>query len=201
MLGNFLNSPVTIIKLGGSLFDMPDLKSRLLRFLGEQAFARPVIIPGGGRFANEVRRVDELLDLGDDLAHELGVQTLSLTARLVAGLSPRLQLATSPDQLSSIWEADLLPVLDVAELTLQQSPLPASWDVTSDSIAAWVCSLREESQLVLVKSVPLIGSLSLSEAAKLGLVDAYFPVAASGLQHLSWCNLRDAAPHLKKWSP
>lgn len=199
MLSTLCESPVTVIKLGGSLFDLPDLGSRLLRFLNGQTFARPVIIPGGGRFADEVRRVDELLGLGDDLAHELGVRTLSLTSRLIAGLSERFQLATSPDQLSSIWEAGLLPVLDIAELTLQHSPLPASWAVTSDSIAAWVCSLHEESQLVLVKSVPLGGSPSLSDAAELGLVDGYFPNAASGLQHLSWCNLRDAAPRLEPW--
>ncbi len=171
-----------------------------MQFLEKQAFVRPIVIPGGGRFADEVRRLDDQVDLGDTLAHDLGVRTLSITARLVAGLSPRFQLATSPDQLSAIWEADLLPVLDVAELTLQHSSLSESWEVTSDSIAAWVCSLHKESQLVLVKSVPLSGSPSLSEAAELGMVDRDFPVVASGLQHLSWCNLRDEAPRLKKWS-
>lgn len=199
MLSILHEIPVTVIKLGGSLFDLPDLESRLLSFLDEQAFARPIILPGGGRFADEVRRLDDLCGLGNPLAHELGVRTLSLTARLVAGLSPRFQLATSPDQLSSNWEADLLPVLDVAELTLQHSPLPASWDVTSDSIAAWICSLHKDSQLVLVKSVPLADSPSLSEAANLGLVDGYFPVVADSLQHLSWCNLRDKDLHLESW--
>lgn len=201
MFNVFYKSPVTVIKLGGSLFDLSDLESRLLRLLDEQAFERPIIIPGGGRFADEVRRVDDLCRLGDTLAHELGVRTLSLTSRLIAGLSPRFQLANSPDKLQTIWEADQFPVLDVADMTLLHSQLPASWDVTSDSIAAWVCSLHGESQLVLVKSVPLSDSPQLSEAAELGLVDGYFPTAASGLQQLSWCNLRDTTLRLDIWSP
>ena len=199
MLSILRDIPVTVMKLGGSLFDFPELSGRLVQFLDEQIFARPVIIPGGGRFADEVRRLDNLYNLGETQSHELAVKTLSLTSRLIAGMSSRFQFASSPDQLPEIWNAELLPVLDVTELVLRQSSLPASWEVTSDSIAAWLCSLHQDSQLVLMKSVPFDGTVSLSEAAKLGLVDDHFPTAASGLRQLSWCNLRDANPRLELW--
>ena len=52
--------------------------------------------------------------------------------------------------------------------------LPASWDVTSDSIAAWVAREAGAGRLVLVKA-----------AAGLG-VDEYFPTALEGARFETW---------------
>ena len=44
-------------------------------------------------------------------------------------------------------------VLLPAALLVEREPLPASWDVTSDSIAAWVAGAAGAGRLVLVKPV------------------------------------------------
>ena len=88
-----------------------------------------------------------------------------------------------------------LPILAPAEWLRAADPLPHSWDVTSDSIAAWVAGQVFARQLVLLKSVDLLvqgadrtapgfraGRDELAVLARKGIVDAYLPRAlASGM--------------------
>ena len=69
-------------------------------------------------------------------------------------------------------------------------PLPHSWDVTSDSIAARLAVLAGADELVLLKSGLPAGSLTLAQAAETGYVDRYFPVAAAGVPRVRCVNLR-----------
>ncbi|QDT30801.1 amino acid kinase family protein [Thalassoglobus polymorphus] len=199
MLNTFKEHPATIIKLGGSLFDLPDLGTRLEDFLERHRFPNPILIPGGGPFADAVRELDQLHHLGDTASHEIGTHTLSLSARFVASLSNRFVLTTSPDEFDRCWTQQTIPIFDAAAMTMKHSPLPSSWDVTSDSIAAWTCSLHSESQLVLVKSADLPTSLSYQGATQAGLVDAHFPNIAENLTNISWCNLRGESPTISCW--
>ena len=52
--------------------------------------------------------------------------------------------------------------------------LPRSWDVTSDSIAAWAAIQLHATELILLKScrVPIT---NIEELANLGIVDAHLP--------------------------
>jgi aspartokinase-like uncharacterized kinase len=82
---------------------------------------------------------------------------------------------------------------------LPLDPLPASWQVTSDSIAAWVAGDAGASRLVLVKEVdglfarwpprgePL-ARLTVAELAALrpGGVDAYLPTALENASFETW---------------
>lgn len=199
MLNAFQNKPLTLIKLGGSLFDMPGLATRLLGFLDQHQFESPLIIPGGGKFADEVRSLDQQQNLGNILSHELGIRTLAISSRFVVGLSEKFYLAT-PNDLPDI-NATLAryPIADVSEFVLEHCPLPNSWDVTSDSIAGWMTSLHPGSHLVLLKSLPLPDGISLSQAAELNLVDAEFPRVASTLKRLSWCHFRSDEQKLIHW--
>jgi 5-(aminomethyl)-3-furanmethanol phosphate kinase len=69
-------------------------------------------------------------------------------------------------------------------------PLPHSWDVTSDSIAARLAVLAGADELVLLKSGLPTDSLTLAQAAETGYVDRYFPVAAAGVPRVRCVNLR-----------
>jgi aspartokinase-like uncharacterized kinase len=77
--------------------------------------------------------------------------------------------------------------------------LPASWQVTSDSIAAWVAVRAGAGRLVLVKEVDglfadwpphgePIARLTVAELASLrpGGVDEYLPTALEGAQFETW---------------
>jgi aspartokinase-like uncharacterized kinase len=62
-------------------------------------------------------------------------------------------------------DAGRVPVLAPSQWLREADPLPHSWDVTSDSIAAWVAGAVGARRLVLVKP---------SGAAGADLIDPYF---------------------------
>jgi aspartokinase-like uncharacterized kinase len=67
--------------------------------------------------------------------------------------------------MSVALESGLIPVLAPFSWLRRDDPLPHSWDVTSDSIAAWVARAIGARRLVLVKPPGMSGS---------GVVDGYF---------------------------
>src|SRR5262249_39070568 len=73
----------TVVKVGGSLFDLPDLASRLQLWLKRFPNGNVLLIPGGGRLADVVRSFDEQHRLGDSTAHELALGAMSLNARFL----------------------------------------------------------------------------------------------------------------------
>ena len=58
-----------------------------------------------------------------------------------------------------------VPVIAPLQWLRSMDPLPHSWDVTSDSIAAWLAGALDAERLVLIKSAGASGP---------ALVDAYF---------------------------
>ena len=125
-----------VVKLGGSLCHrvpaiVPALRGTDRPFL---------IVPGGGPFANAVRevRVDR------DAAHWMAIAAMEQYGWYVASHGiPSTCSLTIPDR-----PTVLLPYHCLRE----HDPLPHSWDVTSDTIAAWVAG-RLGLDLLLLKSV------------------------------------------------
>ncbi|MEX2356716.1 MAG: hypothetical protein WEE51_00210, partial [Pirellulaceae bacterium] len=139
-------------KLGGSLLDLPDLPRRLDR-LAERLDQPLILITGGGRLADEIRRLDAVHGLSTLQAHHLALRSMSLTARLIADLWPRATFRDSVAeqtarlaQLHSPAPSDGSPhaveVWDVAAIfteTFAQARgknIHCDWTLTSDSIAA-----------------------------------------------------------------
>jgi aspartokinase-like uncharacterized kinase len=119
--------------------------------------ARVLIVPGGGPFANAVREVDERVGLSDDAAHWMAVLGIDQYAQLLAS---RLDLAVLVDGAEAIGRAlnsAHLPVLAPSSWLRSADPLPHSWEVTSDSIAAWVAGEVGAQQLVLIKPPGAVG--------------------------------------------
>ncbi len=71
----------------------------------------------------------------------------------------------------------------------EATPLPESWDVTSDSIAAWVGTNVEAQEVVLFKSC-LPEARTYEAAAAVGYVDRHFPMVAAGWQQVRCVDLR-----------
>lgn len=76
------------------------------------------------------------------------------------------------------------------QTSLSHSRLPRSWDVTSDSIAAWICSRWSCSRLWMLKSCDT-STLEPSALARRQLVDTWFPNALPPEVRLHWVNLRN----------
>jgi aspartokinase-like uncharacterized kinase len=191
-----VNRPV-FIKVGGSLFDSPDLPGRLSSYLeGRQAGGeRLVVLAGGGGAADLIRDLDRTFGLGDLRAHRLALRSLDLTAHILAELVPGLDVVDELSALDDAWSRGRIPVLAprrwLDEVDAPSAdPLPPSWDVTSDAIAARVAVALGAEELVLLKSAPLPPGIDRREAARLGLVDPVFPAVARTLRRVVYLNLR-----------
>jgi aspartokinase-like uncharacterized kinase len=107
--------------------------------------------------------------------------------------------STRPEDLDSIgavWGSGRIPILLPRiildeEDRLAQDPLPHSWAVTSDSIAARVAVRLGAEELLLLKSAPLPPGIDRTGAARLGLVDPAFTAVARPLGRVLYLNLRD----------
>jgi aspartokinase-like uncharacterized kinase len=155
-----------------------------------------VLIAGGGPPANLVRRLDRIHALGEDTSHRLALHSLDFTAMLLSALLPSAVPIDRPSDAARAWGSGSIPVLSprpvLAEIEHSGAPpLPSSWDVTSDTIAARIaCHLGADS-LILVKSAGLPAGATRADAARLGWIDPMFPEAARCLTRVEYLNLRD----------
>jgi aspartokinase-like uncharacterized kinase len=186
-----------VIKVGGSLFDWPELPRRLSDYLDErQAMGQHVILlAGGGSAADFIRELDRTFALGDLAAHRLALRSLDLTAHVLAALVPGVDVVDEPAAAAVVWKRHRIPVLAPYRFLDEQdsrSPdgLPPSWDATSDTIAARVSVHVGSVELVLLKSAPLPPGTNRSDAARLGLVDRLFPKVSRDLERVVYVNLR-----------
>ena len=145
----------TVVKLGGSL-ERAGLLPPLLAALASVARAghAPVVVPGGGRFADAVREACALDHPGPDAAHWAAIHGMDQLAHLLVGWTPGAALVTSAGDATAAAAAGRLAVLAPYAWLRREDPLPHTWDVTGDSIAAWVARRLGAARLVLVKSVP-----------------------------------------------
>ena len=188
---------VEVYKLGGSLLLLPDLRKRLRRVL--QSTSRPLVVVGGGGIVDAVRRWDEIHNLGDESSHRLAIETLGITASMVAKLL-ETETCANRDRADDLWGSGRPVVLDVPRFLREEerrareedvTPLPASWDVTSDSIAAWVAIRWPADSLVLLKSCAESAG-NWDRAAEAGLVDPTFPSLVTDVPNTRWVNLAES---------
>ena len=135
-----MEGPV-VVKIGGSLVDHLDPVIQSLYRSG-----RPVlIVPGGGRFADLVRETG----ISGDAAHWMAIAAMEQMGWYIVskGVSP-ITFLRVPSRVEVLLPYTLLRNAD---------PLPSSWDVTSDTISAWI-AYRLSLPLILLKSVDGIRS-------------------------------------------
>ena len=145
--------PLTVIKLGGSLMrDSATLGAAVGAIARVAASgARVVVVPGGGALADAVRALDERLGLGDDAAHWMAVLAMDQGAQVLAARLPDADVAHDAGEAARALAAGRLPVVAPYRWLRRVDPLPHSWDVTSDSIAAWIAGALGATRLVLLK--------------------------------------------------
>lgn len=151
-----------VLKIGGSLIkEAPCLVKRLAKEFGSEipetsggeyaAERLPfsiLIVPGGGIFADVVRETDEKFSLGSDAAHWmaiLGMEQYACYLRDKTGAIVIETIAELPQGVSI-----LLPY----RFLRKEDPLPHTWDVTSDTIAAWVA---KQAGAALIKATDVDG--------------------------------------------
>ena len=165
-----------VVKVGGSLFDLPDLGKRLRKWLGCFRTSTVLLVPGGGPAADLIRELDARHGLGEEAAHWLALRALSLNAAVLQALLPGSEILADWREARALCGRGVLPILDAFRFAQvdegQPGCLPHSWDATSDSLAARVAIVARARELFLLKSVTIRHDTSWAEAARCGHVDA-----------------------------
>lgn len=186
---------LVVVKVGGSLLDWSGLREAIGSFLDEMGreYSHVLIVTGGGELAEAIRHADQTHQLGEAASHQLAIEAMQLSASLLASiLAPRAALVRTREELLS-WQTSeratgaSIKILQPLEFLTNVEPhLPgnklfASWDVTSDTIAARVAEVLQADELVLLKSIdgPSGSALELAQA---GIVDSCFPQYAAGIR-------------------
>ena len=174
-------SPEAVLKIGGSLSRGSGLAAlcESVSRLGERH--RLIVVPGGGAFADQVRQAYRRYRLDETAAHRMALLAMDQYGYLLNHLISGSCLKT--DLQAPACEADSsVRILLPSALIFREDPLPHSWQVTSDTIAAWIAHSVQCRRLVLLKDVDglmssagLIPELSVAQLSKhTGGVDEYF---------------------------
>jgi aspartokinase-like uncharacterized kinase len=171
---------LAVVKVGGSLHDLPELGARLCSWLQTLEADRVLLVAGGGRSADVIRALDRWHGLGDVISHDLALRAMTLNAWFLAAVLKGNVPILNPWRVHS-WSG--IALLDAAAFCTERevaTSLPACWDTTSDSIAARAAVLLGAEELVLLKSIDSIDGDDWNVAAQRGLVDRLFPSILAG---------------------
>jgi aspartokinase-like uncharacterized kinase len=182
-----------VVKIGGSLAAHPNALRILCTKVGEIAKKhRLLIVPGGGIFADVVRETEKRFQTSAYVSHKMAVLGMEQFGLLLSELIGDAITIASLEKSKDYWKSESTPVFLPSKMMFREEPLEASWDVTSDSIAAFVACRVNADAVILAKDVDgifdsdpkknpnakLIAKLSLSKLSKRAGqtgVDRYLP--------------------------
>jgi probable H4MPT-linked C1 transfer pathway protein len=147
---------ITVVKIGGSLLADPRQWRTAIAALA--AASQPlVVVPGGGPFADAVRGVDAAFTLTDDAAHWMAIAGMDQHAEMIVATGDAFVRVHDAPGIERALHRGLIAVIAPLQWLRAADPLPHSWDITSDSIAAWIASRINATRLVLIKPAGATG--------------------------------------------
>ena len=157
------STPPIVVKLGGSLMDRIDRLIPLLIHTNRRLF----IVPGGGVFADSIRN----LGIADNSSgHWMAVAAMDQYGWLIASHGIETSDIMAVPEKTFVF----LPYVSMRKY----DPLPHTWDVSSDTIAAWVAGFLNLDLLVLKSVDGIMVSGELQEVVKTHIhcdtVDPFF---------------------------
>ena len=162
-----------VVKLGGS-FAYSGTLSGWLDAIAHAA-GHVVLVPGGGPFADAVRSAQPKLRFDDAAAHHMALLAMDQFGRALVSLNAKLVLAASMTAIRSALRKGQVPVWSPTKMVLAANDIPASWDVTADSLAAWLAAQIGTQRLLLLKQVePPSDPVKLADLVAGGIVDRAF---------------------------
>ena len=143
-----------VVKVGGSLAEDPELLINLCtRLSGLAKSYELVVVPGGGRFADVVRDSDKRFNLSSEISHRMAILGMDQFGLLLAQITPNSCATFLLDDAKQLSATEVVPVFLPSRLMFKEDPLENSWDVTSDSISAYVASRLQAAKVLLVTDV------------------------------------------------
>lgn len=189
---------IRVVKVGGSLFDLPDLPDRLREWLARQPPAHNVLIAGGGPLVEQVRAWHAAEPIEDAAAHWMCVDLLTVTAHLLHSWLPEIPLVEDDRLLCQRVGEEGATIFGPAPWMRRSEPglpgtwLPTNWETTSDSIAGRLAAALMADEFVLMKSAlpRRRTSRELSALAAVGYIDSILALMAPELPPTRLVNLR-----------
>ncbi|RWE70328.1 (5-formylfuran-3-yl)methyl phosphate synthase [Mesorhizobium sp.] len=163
----------SVVKLGGSTVHAAEMESWIAALAGSKLPI--VIVPGGGLFADQVRETQFRMDFSDTAAHAMAILAMEQFGQVILDRDERLAPARSLEEMVRALDEGRVPVWLPSSLALSAPDIPASWDITSDSLAAWLAGKLGANTLLLIKQTgAFFGSDTIDGLAVRGIVDAGF---------------------------
>ena len=160
-----------VIKLGGSLLSDKTALKQCLTTIASSHHTKIVIVPGGGVFADQVRVAQQQWQFDDVTAHQMAILAMQQMALLLNSIKPEFLLT---DKIVDINNTSLVTIWSPDKAELDNVGIKASWDISSDSLAAWLANQLLAQELILVKSAAIPDTASIDEMQQLNLVDKAF---------------------------
>jgi aspartokinase-like uncharacterized kinase len=170
-------APLLVVKIGGSLHDSPNL-ARWIDALKRWPH-RLTLVSGGGPFADAVRAAQPKLRYSDDAAHAMAVLAMEQYALALSSLHG-LDLAKTREEIDAIHAERRIALWRASTMVGAARDIAPGWDVTSDSLAAWLARECGADALLLVKSADIGADSALETLASAGIVDPAFPAYVGG---------------------
>jgi len=142
------------IKIGGGLISYPDELRILMKSLDKLSKSyRLLIVPGGGPFADTVREIYEQYKLSETIAHWMAILGMDQYGFFLSNFSKNTVITSSLNEAKELTLKNKIPIILPFRILYEEDPLEHSWDVTSDSIAAYIASLVNAESIILLKDV------------------------------------------------
>ena len=163
-----------VVKVGGSLAAAEALPF-WLDMLSCYGNGKVVIVPGGGPFSELVHESQSYWKFDDSSAHYMALLAMTQFGLMLSGMQPSLVPVESKQDIVKVLANSGVPIWLPTDMVTSDNSIEHSWDVTSDSLAAWLATRLGASRLLLVKSVETDNSMPVQELVHQGIVDASFP--------------------------
>ncbi len=150
-----MNPSVTgfsVIKVGGGLSRLPGALERVCSALQALSQRHPILlVPGGGPFADAVRVFESQATLSPAASHWMAILAMDQYAYVLADRIAGGVIVTEPGEIEGILSKGKIPIIAPAQWMRSTDVFPHSWEVTSDSIAAFVAGALGAARLALIK--------------------------------------------------
>jgi aspartokinase-like uncharacterized kinase len=172
-----------ILKLGGSLIEKGRSILRFLRDYAEENALTILVVPGGGPFAEAVRALSDEFAMSEETVHWMAVLAMHQYGLFLANGELEMPLV---GRMEEIDVAGHICIVLPYKMLRADDCLPHTWDVTSDTIAAFVANKLGEKTFVKLTDVDgivseeghvieEISAQGMVERGERGCVDAALP--------------------------
>jgi 5-(aminomethyl)-3-furanmethanol phosphate kinase len=190
---------LTVLKIGGSLASEPKKLRSLMVKMTEISKGMPlVVVPGGGEFADVVRKLDKQFSLNRQVSHRMAILAMDQYGLLLSDLSVNFVVVQSFDEAKTVASSGKLAIFLPSHVMFEEDPLENSWEVTSDSIALYIAHRLHAEKVLLVTDVDGIYTEDPKKEKTATLIEDISPEELSAMKNRT--SVDSALPGLlKQW--